>query len=622
MVFAIRSHSGWNGLLLYGLLLLRSSDYCDAAEYSYRWAATGPGHRAMAVNMGVANVLGQAGVVGQFAGVSTSGGASWFATQFFYSPAFFDRTVGVTPAELRDFVASWMEAYHVIVPSNASHHQATCRNIGDGLSNSSFLEEFRAVCPVLLAYGGDWVAFVSAMLNATSNSYGDAAFARRPVDATNKVEALYDTVLLLQTSLAPVYRNRTADTAVYIGSPNVSSVPIPAQYMVTRYERLFLTASDSILNTWLGPDSGSFAFDDYRDFGLYHGLNGSLSISFPAEDRGAQPHMEFDRPFRGKAPTAAQISAASSAMFGSLSGIVPSLLAQRFSEEGRHAGANVSILLETAQYLYDAKILDGLAVCTQYPRPCGDRDGMFVDGGYTDSPGLALSIGEYQSLEATDLTKTLKVLLVDSPGISIHGNSDNNNPAAGGTGSTDSWMNYFVTEHNRDVPPGGYMWPHAASAPIRSPQIFQEPLSSYNLTRLANPIPGTNHTTLSLKATTIDNSAYGVVAGQDVELLVVRIANDDRIPDVLLGSSDRIVQYGASLADLAFEIAGNLVLVQRVRDFFPVQTEAPTPSPEQQQPPSSSLDESSADDGSLPARRWIIGFHLLCLALSTVRFLC
>jgi hypothetical protein len=124
----------------------------------------------------------------------------------------------------------------------------------------------------------------------------------------------------------------------------------------------------------------------------------------------------------------------------------------------------------------------------------------------------------------------------------------------------------------------------------------------------ANPVPGTNHTTLALKGTTIENFAYGVVAGQAVELFVILIANDNSIPDVLIGS-DRIERHSASVADLAFEIASNQALVERVRGFFPVQTEAPTPSPQQPSLPVSS---------GVEPERWTMSF-LFSLALWTIQ---
>jgi hypothetical protein len=565
----------------------------DASEYSYRWAATGPGHRAMAANMGLANLVNQAGILNQFEGVSTSGGATWFSTQFFYSPNFFSHTIG-TPTELRDFVASWMGAYATILPSGDSPHYATCAGVGAGLNDSSFLSEFRAACPTLLDYEGNWVAYVSAMLNATSASYGDDTFALRPIDVPNKVSDLYYTALLLQTSLAPVYRNRTAGSAVYLGSYDVSSVPISSQYTVTPYERLFLTASDSIMNVWLGPDTSNFSYEAYRDFGVYPGTNGTLSI-YP-EARSAERLGEFDRPFRGKAPTSAQISAASSAAFGHFSGIVPSLLAQAFSHE-RHVLENsgldkynktllVSALHGAAQHLFNADAFDDLAVCTQYPKPCGKNDGMFVDGATTDNAALALSIGEYQSLESSDHTKTIKVLLMDSSADLAYS----------------SWMNYFSNQHNRGVTPGGYMWHPGMMFPTRSPQIFQETIDLGNVSTLVVPIQGTNFSTLALSGTTTANSAFGVVAGQKVELFIILLRSD--IPDLLI-EPEQVEEYIPAVADLAFGIASSEDLLERVRDFFPVQTYAPTASP-----------QPTSGDGTTNLHRtsrWYVGLSLLLM---------
>jgi hypothetical protein len=335
---------------------------------------------------------------------------------------------------------------------------------------------------------------------------------------------------------------------------------------------------------------------DYSDFGLYPGLNASLSL-YP-DSRQAYRYAEFVRPFRGKAPTAEQISAASSAWFAPFSGIVPSLLAQSLSVEqgaietmgltGENQTALESILRATAQRLYNTDAFDGLAVCSQYPRKCGGQDGMFADGAYTDGPGLALSIGEYQSLEANDLSKTLKVLLVDSTSASP--TTSFSDPSGLG-----SWMNYFATEQNRGMAPGGYLWPRGSRVPVRSPQIFQEFLGLDNATRLVDPVPGTNYSTLIVAGTTIENSAYGVLAGQAVEMFVVLLTarGSSPVPDVLIGS-DLIDRYAGDVADLAYGIAGSQPLLERVRDFFPVHTDSPTPTPT---PQTSSRDQSFADRG-------------------------
>lgn len=526
----------------------------------------------MTASMGVANVLKQAGLLDNestdFGAISTNSGATWFATQFFYSPEFFNRTLG-TPQELYEFVVSWMEAYASIMPSESESFMC---DIGEGLTSNK-LAEFRSACPVLTVYGGDWAAFVTAMLNATSISYGDYSFVDRPVDVPNKVAALQDTVLLIQTSLSPYSRNRSTNAAYYIGPAEASAsytVPLSTQYMVTSYERLFVTAADGALATFNGSASTNFTFDRFEVFNLYPGTNGTLVTT--TDSTLASTDGEFARPFNGMAPTTTQISAASSAAFGVLSGLVPSLLAQVLSYE-RHEVENLgletteqrsmlSLLRRSAQALYANSNFDGLAVCSQYPEPCGANDGIFVDGSFTDTPTLALSIGEYQSLEQGDTSMTLKVLLLNSNNFD---NSTSSNP----------YLAYFNTDFNQDVAPGDFLWTKGQT-PWRSPQIFQEYMDWAILASLVSPIEGTRFSTLKMSGTTIDNPAFGVVSGQAVEVFMILLQSE--IPEVIIGV-DRVPNYTAPLAALAQDLAESPVLLERVQEFFPPITEAPSPAP-------------------------------------------
>jgi hypothetical protein len=145
------------------------------------------------------------------------------------------------------------------------------------------------------------------------------------------------------------------------------------------------------------------------------------------------------------------------------------------------------------------------------------------------------------------------------------------------------------------------MWHSGMMFPMRSPQIFQEAVDLANVSSLVEPIKGTNVSTLALSGTTIANSAFGVVAGQSVELFIILLRSD--IPDLLVGP-DRVEAFSPDVADLAFGIASSEELLERVRDFFPVQTYAPTAAP---QPTS----DSAKTYHRFP--QWCLGLSLLLM---------
>ena len=186
-----------------------------------------------------------------------------------------------------------------------------------------------------------------------------------------------------------------------------------------------------------------------------------------------------------------------------------------------------------------------------------DLDARFVDGGYTDGSSLALNVGKYQ--QSGDINKLMKVVLTNT----------NNNES----GSHSSFLAYFSNPMNAGVEPGSYIWP-SASSPMQSLQIFDTYLDEDLLGNLLEPIEGTNLRTAVVSATTIDNTAYGVVAGQQVELLLIDLNTD--IPTIILGADD-VDEYTRPLSRMAETIASNDELVARVQAFAaPIEGEAET----------------------------------------------
>ena len=96
----------------------------------------------------------------------------------------------------------------------------------------------------------------------------------------------------------------------------------------------------------------------------------------------------FRPPFGGGAVSVTQISAISSAVVATMSPASPVTFSQVFSEarEGlRDALGLVTtipgliIFDRQVNRLYQTPALDSMAVCSQWPNPCGETDGMFMD---------------------------------------------------------------------------------------------------------------------------------------------------------------------------------------------------------------------------------------------------
>jgi hypothetical protein len=153
--------------------------------------------------------------------------------------------------------------------------------------------------------------------------------------------------------------------------------------------------------------------------------------------------------------------------------------------------------------------------------------------------------------------------------------------------SNAKFLSYFETSFNKDVAPGEFIWADGPQAtPWRSPQIFEEELDDSTLLDAFRPIEGTNFTTAVYNVITIDNLAFGVKAGQQVQILLLQI--NSYIPVSVFGPEE-IMQFTAPLADMAESIAGNAELQNRILAFLEIlqptvdivqaPTQIPTASP-------------------------------------------
>jgi hypothetical protein len=155
--------------------------------------------------MAFANVSSLAGLINNsttssISSFSTQSGASWFSIQFFYSPQFYSNAVDSNPEDLSDFILKWMDSYEKM--SASSTDQKRCDNL-DKFTNNTKFKQLEEYCTIFTEYNGDWAAFTTAFLSATSTGYGDPTLVDRLLSVENRIPQMAGTDLYVQTTLAP-----------------------------------------------------------------------------------------------------------------------------------------------------------------------------------------------------------------------------------------------------------------------------------------------------------------------------------------------------------------------------------------------------------------------------------
>jgi hypothetical protein len=176
---------------------------------------------------------------------------------------------------------------------------------------------------------------------------------------------------------------------------------------------------------------------------------------------------------------------------------------------------------------------------------------------------VALTVAQYQQKNPqTYRNQTLKVILTNHNAIE---DRDAN------------ILSYFSTYFNQGVPPSGFVWAPGVifgeptqRNPWQSMQIFQEYLDSEMLLQALSPVnpspPSTywNITTSIFNCTTVNNPAFGVLAGQKVQFMLIRI--NSAIPTNIF-TVTAIDRWAKPMADMALDIATDPVLSSRIRQF-------------------------------------------------------
>ena len=379
-------------------------------------------------SMGFANAFSRAGLFNatssDISAVSTTSGASWFSTQFFFSEQFRSQTAGpgVSPQKLRAFVVQWMETYHDLIRNVETDRSC----ITFTLLGGSLGQEAKDICNLLHTYNGSWANFVKAMLDAASTNYQDPGFTTRLARSEDMVQTFKEkTQLFIQMTLSPNSRTKQSEMS-YISPKGsavkeVYAVPLAMQCAITKSSTDYhYSVQDSSLPlvTRTAPAPEDFSLQDYKDFNLYvPPPDSNVTTKLSTGETPPVPHGKLATPFSGS-PTVTQIAAVSSDAPGFLSGSSPSVLAQFGSLVEYEIMNNKKLpkwkkrlAVKELKKVFDKNIyasptFAGASVCSQWPdKECGADDGQLIDGGFSDNPSLALNVAHYQTVEKGDLSR-------------------------------------------------------------------------------------------------------------------------------------------------------------------------------------------------------------------------
>lgn len=528
------------------------------------WASNGGGWRSMAIMMGFANMFYKAGLITEtdstFASISTNSAASWFNTQFFYSQIFFDKTVSEDPEDLYKFVVQWMESYKKLFGIR-SHGIRGCGPLS-----------------VFLGRGARVPLIFNCMFRIATRDYGDPDLPTRVLGVENRVPALRRTDMNVQLALSPTTRTLSRPqgeyAVTYLGPSNTREEKIFATNLQCHYSVRNNTADfffgvereNLPIRTYIGKTNTVFNINDWKAFHLYPPESNATvyTSSFPKHiyDRGF-----LNEPFQG-APRMNQISIASGIVTDERSGSSPAYFAQGYStslykiEQERR-----NIIDETFRklfwtientVLYSTDIVGTeFGMCGQWPELCKPNDVVFGDGGASDGSSILLTVGRHHTEDNADLSKPLKIIKCFT-----YFESDKDT----------KFLAYFNTTFNQGVEPGDFLWAPSTIAernvqpnPWRSPQMFEEYLDQDSLDSIRGGfLPGVNCSASELTATTIENKAAGVKAGQKVKFLLLTFRGS--VPTFIF-SATGIEKWKDLIGESARSVARSKELLDRVQQF-------------------------------------------------------
>jgi len=547
-----------------------------------RWASSGGGWRAMCNNIGFANLFYQAGLINQssskFTAVSAASGGSFFTLQFFYSSKFFEKVIGDQDS-VYSLIVDWMQAYEEWLETAITGGSLLCQLV----SLFGFIQaltELSTYCAIFTGFEGDFAQFFTEMLRAATTAYGDRSLVDRIMNDENRVSALAQTELHTSIVLAPNSRFfapkslfgivlSETDEISYLGPSdereNIFALPLQIQHVVANQSsfRIAVEESSLPLQTSWTKSPQTFSLEDYEGFHLYDGTPDGGDVYTSSKPTNIFGKGSLNPFFGDETPTIAQIFGSTTALIGTLSGATPSVLTQMLSRDISDSDGffqkffqSISIFI-LGNLFYKLAIFRDVAVCTQWPKkPCGSNDGRLIDGGIAgDGAGFVQNIAEYQ--RDGNLTKTLKIIYTYN---NLLEETDNR------------FLGYFRTTFNQNIGPGDFVWvpgilagtDQVRQTPWRSMQVFSDYLDDDIADAARRTVSNSNYTYAVYNATTIDNAAYGVKAGQQIQILELRVNGD--IPTVLF-STGAVRSQTIPLAEAAVGIMSSAELLDAVKTF-------------------------------------------------------
>jgi len=480
------------------------------------WATSGGGWRSMMVAMGFANAFESKAKLftsGRLTNIAANSGGSWFLANFAYNHNFQKKVIFSDPQSLGRFSSELMGAYDALISQNYKGKAEVIKMVEMLPHVIPGSDQYNG----LVAVGGHkwlWSNMVAAMLE----SFPSSKYISGRSASESQRRGLTGPTLHFQSSQltsAYVKQGSTKEMqSAYLmdGNKNLADqaggLPtVPTQYIVSG------SVGPSIKTGWHYPRSTRYD---------YHATQVTSQLLPPVIGTEKIPFVPLPA-----SPSIAEVAAASSAVLGFLGS--PML--------GSQTGIPSSVgSLET---------LHGLSVCGG---PL-DKDGFcdlqyakLADGGFNDNMAVAQSIAVMQDLYGK--THPLKLVLTDAP-----------------------HFPYNITlkalfDWNASIAPGDFMTGVEYSASpgihVTSPQVFKAKWSSLDMPGVeygwrdiacqgGEPCPFKVFRSVVVKTETVDNPAYGVVAGTPIDLLMFQ-ASSSTLGDFTTG---RVFSYGETAGAIA-----------------------------------------------------------------------
>ena len=173
-------HSHKNLTITTSLVVLGVVHSAANANNRVVWASSGGGWRAMTANSAYANVFTKLGLFNsssesaRFDTIAMTSGASWFASQFFFSEPYYDMIANGNTASLASFTQAWYEAYATTQDGIDPSHPSACGPLEEVCSSlpndDSSMGQLRTLIAVSNKFNFSMPQFIYEMVSIVCES--------------------------------------------------------------------------------------------------------------------------------------------------------------------------------------------------------------------------------------------------------------------------------------------------------------------------------------------------------------------------------------------------------------------------------------------------------------------